>query len=343
VSTENYLNQSNENFGARPRKFSFWNLHSYLYIRRPAWLWANEDDPLYDVVGQHEEIFQTGRISWGYIVQANTQLWERGSGDLPADIVYFESASGSGEAGYLEELAADILALKEDSPANTDLAELSGHLNDDANRARGLRIPSSLSRVRRVLLSTTLVHRKHLPAGFLCSALLPIVVSESEPANVLPLPEKYWPEKFRNWWLKGEVDESGSLAASWYQRLTGGVLTLILGLIFGWVGGQATVAVATGDQALSLAMIGFIGGPFLAAIWLLNLSYRIFTGRGRRSDGGLVGPWTLMLFSFAILALGAYVLSFVGQDLGMKATLGAALIAVLGIKGILMAINRLRS
>jgi hypothetical protein len=50
--------------------------------------------------------------------------------------------------------------------------------------------------------------------------------------------------------------------------------------------------------------LAVIGGCLALAYFLLLLAYRAFTGRGRKSDGGLLPPWAMSTFVFLFCGLG---------------------------------------
>ena len=67
-------------------------------------------------------------------------------------------------------------------------------------RVFGLKVPSTISPDFRCRLSTTFFVRKHLPKGKLCSPVLPLIVNKRQPYLVMPLPSRYWPKRFVDWW-----------------------------------------------------------------------------------------------------------------------------------------------
>lgn len=343
MTIDSLLQQCREKFGGRPREFSWWDRYGYLHIKKPFWLWTDEEDPLYELVEQRDEIFRLGVVEWGYVVQANNALFEHGKGNHPADFVYYEPGSGWQDTGHLEELVRTIYDLKHVPVNEADLAELSQHMKDDVDRASGIKIPASINGGRRCLLTTSFINRQHVPAKMLCNGLLPIVVSEAEPSKVLPLPERYWPTEFREWWLSGHGDESHYAEAPWYNRLWGGIAAGLFGLVLGWIGVQIIIAVVNAGESFDPLTIGMIAVPLLGAAWLLVLSWRMFTGRGRKSDRGLVGPWTLLTFSLAIIALGVFALYSMGTQFELKTALGGLIIVALGARGVWLAIKRLRA
>ena len=257
------------------------------------------------------------------------------------DIVYYEPGSGCQDSEFLAKLAEQIFSLKGTTPADEELAVIAQHMTDDIDRAQGLKVPASLTHGRRCILTTTLISRQHLPARMLCNPLIPIVVAEGDSSKILMLPGKYWPAGLKEWWLGGHPDESHLAEATWLKRIAGGLLTSMMSLVFGWVGGNVVVGVAIGEQPVNLAAAGWAIGPLLVAAWFLTLSYRMFTGRGRRSDRGLVAPWTLLVFSFGIIALGGFALYAMWPEFEWKIAFGGLLFAFLGVKGVMLALKRL--
>jgi O-antigen/teichoic acid export membrane protein len=77
----------------------------------------------------------------------------------------------------------------------------------------------------------------------------------------------------------------------------------------------------------------------LFSIGSLIISYRLLTGK-KRKDNGVVGPVMLIIFSFILIVLGIGML-VIGEF--SKAIGGSVIFILLGIAGVLLAINRIKT
>ena len=85
--------------------------------------------------------------------------------------------------------------------------------------------------------------------------------------------------------------------------IAGGVIGLI-GLLFGALAIFAAFkdfSRASGDTGSAV----FFGILALVSVFCLVTGYRLITGRGRKSDGGLFAPWFLRLMGLLFLATSA--------------------------------------
>ncbi len=82
------LNAARRNFGPTPRTFG-WLRRFSLRLSRPRWYRAGEVFPALDqILSQQAELWRTGEIVWGAVLQATDALFERGIDDLPAVVLY---------------------------------------------------------------------------------------------------------------------------------------------------------------------------------------------------------------------------------------------------------------
>lgn len=77
----------------------------------------------------------------------------------------------------------------------------------------------------------------------------------------------------------------------------------------------------------------------LFSIGSFIISYRLLTGK-KRKDNGVVGPIILIIFSFILIVLGIGLL-IIGEL--SKAIGGSVIFIFLGIAGVLLAINRIKT
>ena len=73
-------------FGEPPRVFPR-GLGSYLKIRAPSWM-RHTSDKMIAIYEDQQLLLTQGRVVWGSVVQANTDIFVPGKLDLPGVVVY---------------------------------------------------------------------------------------------------------------------------------------------------------------------------------------------------------------------------------------------------------------
>ena len=190
------------NFGAAPRRFWLWERLTYFRLPRPEWMKFDPDDGLVGLLDETDSLFARGKVVWGHVVQANKLLFDYGEYDCPADVVFSLKDWKNVTPHDLWEVAGILYSLKDSQPDRRDLRPIARHLTSERERAFGLPVPPVVSPEIRCHLSTTWFARKHLPDRRLAASLLPLVVSRTKPYYAMPLPGKYWPEAFVEWWCR---------------------------------------------------------------------------------------------------------------------------------------------
>ena len=133
-----------------------------------------------------DELMQSGVVVPGAIVQANSNIFENGESDHPADLLY--SLSDGMSSDELLSLASRLFGLKSQDPEDAQEARLSAHLTDEMDRSFGIEIPRSMSSLAQTYMSTTMLYRDHLPHGRLTPGIYPVLVSpKTLVAMILPL------------------------------------------------------------------------------------------------------------------------------------------------------------
>ena len=191
-----------ERFGPVPRTFSRKDT-AYLKIVPPKWCVQNEDPLLYLYTNQGK-VREYGEIVWGHRVQANRLLYGPGSENCPADAVYSFDPYFESHVDELAEIAQKLFALKGTRPAERDAARIAQHLTAETSRCRQLPVPRNISGGREVFMTNLMVHREHLPQGYLSQSCFPLIVHRDNPTAALILPARYWPEE-----LLGEGPDRG--------------------------------------------------------------------------------------------------------------------------------------
>lgn len=186
--------------GEPPRRWSWWERVSYLHLRRPFWVWVDEDEDLNQLFSALPDIVDNGDVVWGHVVQANANLFEPGKSDHPGEVVFSPHAPGGGDPELLADVAARLFDLKNTEPGDPKLATIAAHLTNEMTRLFGSPVPAKLCGDSPTYLSTTFFARKHLPGRVLHQQLLPLLVSRADPYHAMPLPARYWAPDFVQWW-----------------------------------------------------------------------------------------------------------------------------------------------
>jgi hypothetical protein len=180
-------------FGPAPRRI-VWKDHFYFYPPAPQWI---ERDELKRVYNDRKLILQQGRLVLGVFIQANSLLYQPGTADLPAFILWSEDPYFLETPAHLRELARELGNLKGTSPTG-DMAEVTALVTNELARPLGYRMPASFGEGRPLWMTTLMVFRRHLPSGFITSGLVPLLVRPEESPVALILPGRFWPDEWKD-------------------------------------------------------------------------------------------------------------------------------------------------
>jgi hypothetical protein len=175
---------------------------SFVQVRAPQWI--GEHDPLNKVVKDFPLLLFKGKTVWAHIVQANTSLFKKGDDCLPAEIIYDPQGLVTPDelapaAARVFEIKQSFLKLDRKDPQQAPLWELGNRMAQETERALGVEVPSQIYQGR-LLLSTALVYRPHLPKGVLSGAYFPVLISDKCAGSTMILPSRWWPPGLaKNW------------------------------------------------------------------------------------------------------------------------------------------------
>ena len=164
------------------------------------------------VLGEHialiPALLKEGRVVWGAVVQANTDLFDAGSQDQGAVIVY--CAEGKAGPELLRPVSDALMALRRISAEAMppSLAAIAAMLNAENEMVFDWPIPPALAALAgghaallgSLRLSIIWCLRAHLPAGRLLSDVMPLLISERYPGHVTVVPSPAWPEPLLALW-----------------------------------------------------------------------------------------------------------------------------------------------
>jgi hypothetical protein len=204
--------------GDPPRSFEDDDL-AYLLPAPPDWL--DPSDPFTYYFEDRRRILHEARVVWGVIVQANNLLFAPGAQDHPADVLFAPSPDQVQDPDTLLVVSERLFTLKETTPDDADLARFAHHLTNERERDFAMHVPEWLSAGVEMEMSAAMLHRAHLPSGFLRRGTFPLLVA-SDPRLVMVLPQRYWPAGLVEWWEDGyEPPPAPEPPARWLASLIG--------------------------------------------------------------------------------------------------------------------------
>jgi tetratricopeptide (TPR) repeat protein len=164
--------------------------------------WADAAEPLSRLFHHVDELLRDGRVVWAALVQANERLFQpKFEFGAPGDVLY--DPQGRVEPASLVAVADLLFQAKVHGTEGIDdpqLARYAEHLRDERTRQFGFAIAGRVLPYP-LCASTTYFDQRQLPDGMLSQRCFPLLVSDSQPGLVLPLPQALWPEAFREAWL----------------------------------------------------------------------------------------------------------------------------------------------
>jgi len=146
--------------------------------------WLTDDDGLNLIYDRHTDLVTHGEVALATIVMANTVLWEPGTDDAPASVVYTFDPTLLQHPHRLEQYGhAQYRHHKstEDPPRDPWLRQIYEQLYSGLDRAMHQRLPPEETGGHPVYHSATVVFRAHLEDGKLGDGPLPVLVLRRGP------------------------------------------------------------------------------------------------------------------------------------------------------------------
>lgn len=168
---------------------------------RPAWMTA--DDALGAIYRTVDTWLAEGEITWAHLFMANSALWEPGDDDLPAGVVYSFDPWFERHPERLKPIGRRIYGYHESdtAPARPWERLVRDSLHTGYERPLHMELPPSLSGGRVVAHSSTVIHRAHLPKGYITGSVLPMLVQRARAPHVcVPVPSAFWPQELLQRW-----------------------------------------------------------------------------------------------------------------------------------------------
>lgn len=126
------------------------------------------------------------------------------------------------------------------------------------------------------------------------------------------------------------------------QRIVSGCIVFLFACAPLYIGGVLLFGLVSGKEPVNLDIFIGMALTLVIAYPLLVLSYRLFSGRGRKHDGGLVSPYVLLVMSMLFVIMGGAILLFNTSGNVLLSIAGGLGFIVTGISGIAMSIKRIK-
>jgi ribonuclease HI len=194
IETRNLFLRRNGKFGFFERKYN--------KLEVPAWIKEHKDTRFDAIYRDQDVLFTDGSVVFSYIVQANSQLFEPGKTDCPAAIIFSEDQYFDENQDELANIAAALYQLKGEETDDAELRQFAEVITNEMTALYNVKLPMKITNNKEVYYSTIMVHRKHLPLGYLKSTWLPILTYPLKTEASIILPSKYWVEGMREIWIE---------------------------------------------------------------------------------------------------------------------------------------------
>jgi hypothetical protein len=152
--------------------------------------WMQEDDGLYEILRQQTRLLTEGRIVWGTLIQANSQLFEPGQVDCPGLLVYSTDPYFDAHPRELLVTGRKIFSIKGTQPTDPALKAAADLVTDEMDRSMGFKLPTVFSD-KQLSATAFMVFRQHIPKGVLTCGMFPVLTHPSTQALMI-VPFEFW-------------------------------------------------------------------------------------------------------------------------------------------------------
>lgn len=178
-----------------------WRFLARIAARALPPTWMPRNDGLRKVYAEQDLLLRYGSLSWAWLVQANSLMFEAGPQDHPGLIVLPASATKPAPVARLAAVAQRVYQLKNTTPADPAERELARLVSDEMRRSLGWCVPASVAGPTALSLTACMLFRSALPGNRLQRSLLPML-AHPQTEVVLPVPLRCWPEAYVHWWMQ---------------------------------------------------------------------------------------------------------------------------------------------
>ena len=165
---------------------------------------------------EHRKLLRRGRVVWAAVAQANNQLYEFGTEDLPGNIVYSPDPYFDAHPFHLTWIADKVYALKDkrlDQITDVGKRAVAMTIRDEYNMCENMLLPESLTERHEVYFSSLLFMRTGLLGCTLSARLVPVLMLPEETPQQLLLPATAWPKSLRRQW--GQLEALKPVPLRW--------------------------------------------------------------------------------------------------------------------------------
>ncbi len=170
--------------GPAPRTVASWEIPKV-----PTWL--KKSDPLFRGYARQPALLASGDLVFGYVVQANANLFEPGPMDHPATVIFGARPDVELDIAALEAIASAASGFKDTTPRDLALRRVADALTKEEERHAPFDLPPAITSGLPARMGDMMIHRAYLPTGQLAACLLPLVVSPARDEAML-LPRALW-------------------------------------------------------------------------------------------------------------------------------------------------------
>lgn len=165
----------------------------------PGWLGG---DSLAEIYRRQHLLLERGMVVWAALVQADKALFAQGPHDMPALLAYSLERHFEARPQALHRIAQELSAYKgKEAPAA--LQHITHCLAAEQQRPQDMAVPDMLTQ-RRVMISSFLAIRKHMPADVLHGAWFP-VLTHPDTLCLMIAPRAFWPPELASAWTSGAM------------------------------------------------------------------------------------------------------------------------------------------
>jgi len=131
--------------------------------------------------------------------------------------------------------------------------------------------------------------------------------------------------------------------ANIFSRISGGFIILFVGFDPSYICGVLLYWLASGRENFSFGIIAAVLVSAAIAIPFYFLAFRVFTGKGRKKDGGLVSPYILLTMSVLIIVMGVVMGIILPSENIIKSIVGGGIFVLLGAGGVSLSYKRIKN
>lgn len=127
-----------------------------------------------------------------------------------------------------------------------------------------------------------------------------------------------------------------------FTRILVGLLCVLIALAPLYLGSVLLIGLLTGKEPLNIDIFIGMGITVLIASPFLLLAYRLFTGKARKKDGGLIHPFLIILFSIIIIIISLISIYAVPKEEFLGSLIPVIVFLLLGVSGLVFAFKRIK-